>query len=75
MPRSPNLNSAEDQIQHIKNRKAIYYQKNKEKLKLLNKNNYHKKKYDIGDEKILEKIKVLLDNIKDKNIIINYLNK
>mgnify|MGYP003641331958 CR=1 FL=1 len=75
MPRKPNLNSAEDQKQHIINRKKIYYQKNKEKLKQLNKDNYHKKKYDISDEQILDKIKVLLDNIKDKNIIMNYLNK
>jgi hypothetical protein len=66
MPRKSSELSAEEQLKKIKETKAKYYQKNKEKIK-----ERQNKKYldNIDDEEIIKKINKLIKSISNKELL------
>lgn len=66
MPRKPSELSPEEQLKKIKEIKAKYYQKNKEKIK-----ERQNKKYldNIDDEEIIKKINKLIKSISNKELL------
>lgn len=66
MPRKASELSPEEQIKKIKETKAKYYQKNKDKIK-----ERQNKKYldNIDDEEIIKKINKLIKSISNKELL------
>jgi hypothetical protein len=66
MPRKPSQLSPEEQIQKIKETKAKYYQKNKDKIKEKQNKKYLDK---IDDEKLIIQINKLIKSISNKELL------
>lgn len=70
MPRTTNR-TPEEIVERTRQKKKEYYERNKKKMKECNKQNYKKK---IDDQVKLERIKKILDTMKNKQLINTLLN-
>jgi len=71
MPRTTKF-TPEEIKENTRLKKKEYYEKNKQKMQDINRNNYHKK---IEDEVKFERIKKILNTMDNPDILKNYLNK
>lgn len=71
MPRTTKF-TPEEIVENNRLKKKEYYEKNKQKMQEINRNNYYKK---IDDEVKFERIKKILNTMDNPDILKNYLNK
>ena len=71
MPRTTKF-TPEEIKENTRLKKKEYYEKNKDKMQEINRNNYYKK---INNKVKIERIKKILKTMDNPNLILEYLNK